>query len=308
MTKVAIWGTGSSATELVSELGKSCQVLSFVETVPRGKTFLGLPVLKPAELSPADVDTLFIASMYYPEIVEMLSNLGFPLSKVKIATDQLDDPRYGTLRMDARKVFNNLDAYINQRAKVEEIELFIESHSPKFFSSRIDNLIYALGESNESGLILEFGVYRGETLLRLAHSVNRPVWGFDSFSGFQGEIAEAVERGVPRASKQIPEQLLQYPFLVAGFFEDTLTEFLNKRPEESIAFVHFDAGHLPTARFVLSILKDRLSDGAVLVFDEFIPTPNDLELSEYTAFSEIFRNDDYEIISRSQFSVSIVLK
>ena len=47
-----------------------------------------------------------------------------------------------------------------------------------------------------------------------------------------------------------------------------------------------------------------MKKNGIIVFDEFIPSPTELEMSEYKAFTDACQFD-YEIISRANSSVGI---
>ena len=72
--------------------------------------------------------------------------------------------------------------------------------------------------------------------------------------------------------------------LIKGWFDKTLPVFLDMTPGP-VGFVHIDCDLYSSTKTVLTLLKDRLRDGAVIVFDEYFNYPG-WEQHEYKAFSE----------------------
>ena len=306
MKKVAIYGTGDSASALLDELGDSVCVQCFFETEPRKSSFSGKPVFG-VEILEDNIEHLYVASMFYPEIFELLQKKGFPMQKVSAVIAHRDDPRFGTIRIDALDVISKLDEYIKFRSEILKVEKFVTDSRPLVFSNRLDHLLFAFSHAPRPGLLLEFGVYRGESLLHLARNADSEIWGFDSFEGFgDGSIWASVESGV-RKDLSLPDELLNYPYLVKGFFHDTLPQWLSDRNEEKISFVHYDAGHYEAARFVLKTIKPQLADGCVILFDELVPSPTELRCNEFDALVDEYQSA-FKVISRSSQSVAVVVR
>ena len=80
--------------------------------------------------------------------------------------------------------------------------------------------------------------------------------------------------------------------------------WIKKNDVRDISFVHYDAGDYDSASFVMRTILPLMKNKSILVFDELIPSPTELELSEYKAFTENY-SDEFEIISISGHSVGI---
>lgn len=303
MKKVAIYGTGGSAQALLEEIGDEVNVVQFVETTPTKSQFRGRPVRSVDDLTD-DVDQLYIASMFFPEIMELLLDKGFPIKKVQIAIALRDDPRYGTIRLSSSSVVKKISEYRLFRQEIERIRAFVESKDPLHFKNRLDHLLYAFSQAPITGALLEFGVYRGESLLHLATNTDRKLWGFDSFAGFADDVAWKYAETPEREELALPEELVCYPFLVKGFFEESLPHWMTAHDQQKIAFVHYDAGHYDTAKFVLKTLRPRLEAGCVIVFDEFIPSPIELRADEFDALNDEY-GSGYEILSVCEWAVAV---
>jgi hypothetical protein len=117
-------------------------------------------------------------------------------------------------------------------------------------------------------LWLEFGVYEGKSISYIAKRTTSTVYGFDSFHG----LPENWRPGFPRgefdrqgAIPDVPENVV----LIKGLFQDTLGSFLNEH-RERISFLHIDSDLYSSAKFILEMVKDRLSPDCVVIFDELV--------------------------------------
>lgn len=131
-------------------------------------------------------------------------------------------------------------------------------------------LDYALSLAPTDGMALEFGVYTGITLQRIAAARNgRSVYGFDSFQG----LPEHWRPGFP-AGTFATDSRPQIPGaeLVPGWFDDVLPAFLRAHPDP-VDLLHIDADLYSSAKSVLDLLGPRLGPGTVVVFDEYFNYP-----------------------------------
>jgi hypothetical protein len=173
-----------------------------------------------------------------------------------------------------------------QRLAVIETCQFIEAELPLInsFSNYHQLVAFAADVGRRTdGLICEFGVWRGTTINRLArYFPDRVVYGFDAFEG----LPEPWRDGYPRGtfgSKQLPT-VLPNVRIVPGWFHETLAPFLNKRTE-SAAFLHIDCDVYSSTRTVLDAFASRLTNGTVILFDEFFNYPG-WKHGEHRAWSE----------------------
>ncbi len=137
------------------------------------------------------------------------------------------------------------------------------------------------------GEIIECGVYRGHTLLRIAAVVGqvaqqKQIYGMDSFGGFPVGSVKDVDVSDGRRINRVQNKF-QYAHrsvrrlerigemfdfnlrLVPGFFEDTLCELGDKR----FCFVHLDCDIYESYKTCLNELYDRVVPGGLIVFDEY---------------------------------------
>lgn len=147
---------------------------------------------------------------------------------------------------------------------------------------------------NIHGVIMEFGVRWGQNLALFEsfrgiyepYNYNRKIVGFDTFAGFpevdvkDGALVAGGDYGVTDNYEAYLEQVLQYhesesPIphkkkfeLVKGDACCTIEDYLHRHPETIVAMAYFDFDiYLPTQKCLLAI-RDRLTRGSVLAFDE----------------------------------------
>lgn len=173
---------------------------------------------------------------------------------------------------------------------------------------RISNLKYSVTLAQNNGLILEFGVFSGETINIIAdYFKNDSVYGFDSFEGLPEDWnGWALEKSFFKRDN-LPE-VRDNVSLIKGWFNETLPKFLEQHPEK-VAFLHVDSDIYSSAKYVLISLKDRIQKGTVIVFDEFFNFPN-WENHEYKAFMEFLAETGYQFeyisIGHDQVTVKII--
>ena len=139
--------------------------------------------------------------------------------------------------------------------------------------------------SRERVLYLEFGVYEGYTLRRWAKLLQNPassLHGFDSFEGLP-EVWDGLR---PKGTFDVKGMLPQYEdprvCLHKGWFEDTLPRFA--LPAHDRLVLHLDADLYSSTKFVLDTLRESISPGTIIIFDEFCD-----RLHELKAFDEFLQ-------------------
>lgn len=171
---------------------------------------------------------------------------------------------------------------------------------------------------NTHGVVIEFGVRWGQNLALFEsfrgiyepYNFNRKIIGFDTFCGFpeidqkDGNKLSVGDYGVSENYENYLEEILTYhesesPIahkkkyeLVKGDATITIDEYLKQHPETIVALVYFDFDiYLPTKK-CLEAIKDRLTKGSILAFDEL----NCPEFpGETIAFKEVFNLNEYAI-------------
>lgn len=127
---------------------------------------------------------------------------------------------------------------------------------------------YAFAQQRPDGLLVEFGVFRGESIRFIASLTQETIYGFDSFEGlredWKGWAARKGTFDVGGALPRIPANVV----LIKGWFDETLPAFLREH-REPFSFVHVDCDTYEATSSLLSLAGDRLRPGTVIVFDEY---------------------------------------
>ena len=292
--RLAIWGTGSAALTAVRVLKLEPHR---VFSSQGGGKFLGLEV-EPGASVDQSVDALAVCSMFYQDITKYLETQGFPLDRVRVFHDHRIHPEF---------MLNEVTDFDLEHSDGHLSELVSETLTPEAvtIADRIRHLEQAYEVAPSDGLALEFGVWRGETLLHLQSLSDRLVFGFDSNRGFSGKDWASLHF---HGFSPVPSDLRDHPGFIEGWFQDTLPAFLMEH-RDPIAFVHYDAGEIGAARFVLRTILPKLAPEAVLVFDEMLETRDRAVGSspEWIAWHEVIRESgrSFEWLARSGYSASL---
>lgn len=161
-------------------------------------------------------------------------------------------------------------------------------------TSRIGKLLNHLEIYNKivdlPGDIVEFGVYKGTSLVRLMSFRNllenessRKVYGFDIFGKFPDVLELAsdkdfVERFETQGGFGISKQELEMHLrtkgfsnfeLIAGDIMQTLPEFVSGHKAEKIALLHIDVDVYEPSKMILETLWERVVKGGILMLDDY---------------------------------------
>lgn len=162
-------------------------------------------------------------------------------------------------------------------------------------------------------LWLEFGAWSGRSTRRIIRGRSplpkaaTPLYSFDSFRGLPEDWRSPTfasadsSRSYARAfySRGSFDRRGRPPFRdsrvewVVGWFNETLPAFLRAHTR-NVSFVHVDCDLYSSASLVLRQLEQRLSPGAVLVFDELINYP-EYARHEMRALLELQRRSGREV-------------
>ena len=161
--------------------------------------------------------------------------------------------------------------------------------------SRINKIIahYELYESISTlpGDVLELGVYKGNSILRLAtyrntleNDFSRKIIGFDSFGSFPKENLslnddlEFIERFENSGGKGLSKEELETIIKAKGFKNielqkgnifKTIPQYLEKNPQTRIAFLHLDMDVKEPTAFALEALFERVVRQGIIVIDDY---------------------------------------
>ncbi|MBU1007791.1 TylF/MycF family methyltransferase [Candidatus Dependentiae bacterium] len=164
---------------------------------------------------------------------------------------------------------------------------------------------------NLPGEVLEFGVYKGSSLIRfltfreiLESPYSRKVIGFDVFGEFPKSQHLATDKSFVQkfeteGGNGIPEKTLEKALfnkefknfeLIKGDILKTLPKYLKKHPELKISLLHIDVDVYEPTKIVLEQCYNKLVPGGIIVFDDYGTVHG-----ETKAIDEFFLNKDVEI-------------
>lgn len=141
-----------------------------------------------------------------------------------------------------------------------------------------------------NGMWLEFGVYAGGTINRIARYTDGLVWGFDSFEGLPHAWTGRVEpNGVTYGAGTfslggVLPSVAPNVRLVKGWYSETIPKFMAENPGP-VSFIHVDSDIYSSAKDILHNFNTRICNGCVIVFDELVDYPN-FEEHEWRAWWE----------------------
>jgi hypothetical protein len=149
---------------------------------------------------------------------------------------------------------------------------------------------------NVHGVVFEFGTRWGQNLALFANfrgmyepfNHNRKIVGFDTFEGFpsvhkkDGSAAVAKRGGYSVTKNYAPylEEVMTYhesesPIahmkkyeLVQGDASQEIIKYLDRNPETIVALAYFDFDLFEPTKVCLQAIRDRLTKGSVVAFDE----------------------------------------
>jgi len=218
----------------------------------------------------------------------------FALSDEDIRKD-LEIILSNVIRNENEALVHDLHYGMQKKANESSVKFLLDYNSlEKHFSSRLELLDHTLNSISFDGLILEFGVYQGESINYIAKRLpNKNIFGFDSFEGLQEpwhfqKVGLFKLNELPKVENNVK--------LIKGYFEDTLNQFLIDNPG-ACAFIHIDSDLYSSAKTIFNSLRKRIVPNTIIAFDEFFNFPN-WERAEFLAFSEFLSemNLKFEII------------
>jgi hypothetical protein len=174
----------------------------------------------------------------------------------------------------ARILTRDIGAQRQLRALQSTVD-YVEGRLPKaaVFTDRMSLLEFACSQAPPTGLILEFGVFKGGSLNFIAERVDRIVHGFDSFGGLPEDWRTNFPKGTfvvdPRRVQRI---LVKNTELHIGLFDEVLPDFLEQHPGPA-ALIHVDCDLYSSTRYVLFALRERIAPGCIIVFDDYFNYP-----------------------------------
>lgn len=190
------------------------------------------------------------------------------------------------------------------------------------------------------GDYLEFGVFKGESFARAYHSIKKAfnylsvpsvhnsqqdcddrnkLWkkmrfiAFDSFQGLpkpsgvdalskyfiEGKYANPKENFIQNIkSMGVPLEQVE---IVAGWFNETLKEStIEKHNLKRASIIHIDSDFYESAKLVLNFIKPLLSNGTIIIFDDWFTFKGNPDLGEQKALGEWLKENSSWIATEYQ--------
>lgn len=141
------------------------------------------------------------------------------------------------------------------------------------------------------GAVAECGVYRGATLIPMAlylkqHGIEKTVYGFDSFEGFDESVSIDIGLGGrdifskhvgglgDTSYEELMQKIARFGLspriaLIKGYFRETLARCADR----CFSFVHLDCDLYQSYKDCLEFFYPRLNRGAIVLFDEYNDPP-----------------------------------
>ncbi len=175
------------------------------------------------------------------------------------------------------------------------------------------------------GDILEFGVYKGSSLIRFAtfrdaleNNYSRRIVGFDTFGSFpKSEIKNESdlkfiekheeEGGQGLDSDSLHKILKAKNFknteLIAGNVFETLPKFLEERPNLRIALLHLDLDVKEPTAHVLDLLYDRVVPDGLIILDDYNTNDHNTVMGETDAVDNFISKKKLKLEKLSFYNV-----
>jgi len=143
---------------------------------------------------------------------------------------------------------------------------------------------------NVPGDIMEFGVYKGSSFMRLLafrdlleKGANRKLVGFDAFGRFPKNLQlesdlEFVQRfenegGDGMTKSELEGHLVNKKAsnfeLIEGDIMQTLPMYIDDNPELKLSLIHIDVDVYEPSKLILELLWENLESGGVLMLDDY---------------------------------------
>lgn len=123
--------------------------------------------------------------------------------------------------------------------------------------------------TEDHGQVLEFGVYKGNTIKQIRDYLPHPnflIYGFDSFVGLPEDWKGTTHKaGDLSAGGTIPK--IENVKFYKGWFDETLPEYIPICKD--IRLIHMDCDLYSSTKTVLTLLTEHIKCGCIIVFDEW---------------------------------------
>jgi hypothetical protein len=151
---------------------------------------------------------------------------------------------------------------INQKAIEESAEFAVANFSKAMiFNTREELWNYCIERipslQTKSEIIVEFGVWKGESINFFAKKTNARIYGFDSFEGLEEDWnGTSLSKNFFSTSGKLPKCEKNVK-LFKGWFTETVPDFVYNLKSSQVKILHMDADtYKPTAYVFKFSLKE----------------------------------------------------
>jgi hypothetical protein len=166
----------------------------------------------------------------------------------------------------------------------------MKEQMPKLNTHPLD---HALRLPMPPGITLELGVYRGNTITRIANAMKHDtIYGFDSFEGLP-ESWQRPDMAFDKGAFSLQSRLPPVPKnveLIKGWFDQTLPAFAkeHEQRQSKIKLLHIDCDIYTSTKRAFDTLGYMFQPDMIIVFDELLNYPT-YEQHEIKAFYEFLQ-------------------
>lgn len=166
------------------------------------------------------------------------------------------------------------------------------------------------------GVYVEFGVLRGDTFVGLARAAqkrSREAWAVDSFAGMaeptvrdfgpDGANAYPAGRFDVGGPDGLTARLAADGITCARVFDGFIPAVLAMLPDAPVAFAHVDLDHYAPTLDALRWVRARLSQGGVIVCDDWFPGRTWLASGAINDF--LSEADGYEVLPSDEYRLAL---
>ena len=169
---------------------------------------------------------------------------------------------------------------------------FYATADPSRFSKFVSHLEFFKRTSDVRGEIVEFGVFKGNSLFRwikfrdlLEQTSSRKIIGFDIFGDFPEALFEEdkLKRDAfvneTKGGKSISyeeiisllkdQNLYKNVDLIKGDILETLDVYLDNNPHLKISLLHIDVDLYEPTKYILERLYSKVTKGGIIVLDDY---------------------------------------
>lgn len=202
-----------------------------------------------------------------------------------------------SLMVPKETVVHNIQTHMSEISVQQSAEYAMANMSSALiFDTREELWTYCARRVRNSSLyknatkpiVAEFGVFNGYSINFFADQFpDIELSGFDSFIGLEEDWPGTYHPAGYFDLGGVLPKVANNVYLYAGWFENTLPEFLRNISsiEWEPVLIHLDADTYTPTKFILECFRDKLKTGTVLIFDEYFGYPF-WQNGEFKAFQE----------------------